>query len=340
MCGIAGIVGQAPLPDLEVPLRRMQAALRHRGPDDAGIFIAPGRNAGFAHTRLSIIDLSPAGHQPMSTPDGRFTIVFNGEIYNFRELRRELMAGGVAFRSSSDTEVLLRMYERFGIRFVEQLRGMFALAIWDEREGQCLLARDPLGIKPLYLRVQGRGAGCELAFASEVRALVAGGVAEAEVDPEALMGYLRTGSVPEPLTILRGVECLSAGTILVWRAGRVQRLTYWELPLDQSPPDPLQRGGRADLVSHLREGLLDSVRAHHVSDVPVGIFLSGGIDSTALLALSRAIGQRDIRTFSISFAETSYQEGPAARRTAEAFGTDHYEWSPSAAEAGGLLDAY
>ncbi len=340
MCGIAGIVDQAPIADLERPLRLMQAALRHRGPDDAGIFVSPCRHAGFSHTRLSIIDLSPAGHQPMSTPDGRYTIAFNGEIYNFRELRQKLTAGGVQFRSNSDTEVILRMYERFGAGFVEQLRGMFAIALWDERERLCLLARDPLGIKPLYVRLNEGAAGYQLAFASEVRALVAGGLATADISPEGLLGFLRAGSVPEPFTIIQGVECLPAGSQLIWQRGSIRRQTYWHYPPPPATGSDLRATDHKGVVSTLRSALLDSIQAHHVSDVPVGIFLSGGIDSTAVLALSRAIGQKNIQTFSISFAETGYQEGPTARRTATEFGTEHHEWKISAADAGGLIDDF
>jgi len=340
MCGIGGVVGLEPIRDLERPLGLMQAAMRHRGPDDAGIFVSTDRHVGFAHTRLAIIDLSSAGHQPMSTPDGRITVVFNGEIYNFRELRRELEAGGTQFSTNSDTEVILRLYERFGAGFVDQLRGMFAIALWDDRERRCLLARDPLGIKPLYVRLQNVAGGCQLAFASEIRALVAGGLSAAELSPEGLVGFLRTGSVPEPLTILKGVECLPAGSLLIWQSGDVRRHGYWAFPASRASDPDSRVVEHTKVVRKLREALLDSVKAHHVSDVPVGIFLSGGIDSTAVLALSRANGQRDIRTFSISFAEAAYQEGPTARQTAEAFQAKHHEWQLSASDAGNLIDDF
>lgn len=178
MCGIAGILSSVPLNDAQPALSQMLSALRHRGPDDAGTHLTPGRNAALAHARLSILDLGPAGHQPMSTPDGRFTIVFNGEIYNFQELRRELEARGTVFRSNSDTEVILRSFEMHGSACVEKLRGMFAFALWDERERSCLIARDSFGIKPLYLAVS---AG-RLVFASEVRALLASGLVPCDLD--------------------------------------------------------------------------------------------------------------------------------------------------------------
>ncbi|MBM4259528.1 MAG: asparagine synthetase B, partial [Deltaproteobacteria bacterium] len=226
MCGIAGILVSSPLDGAaQQTLPVMLRALRHRGPDDSGMWTAPGSHAALAHARLSIIDLSPAGHQPMSTPDGRLTIVFNGEIYNHRGLRTGLEARGVAFRSNSDTEVILRAYEAYGTECVAKLRGMFAFALWDERERSCLFARDAFGIKPLYLAERdGR-----LVFASEVRALIASGLVSRELDPVGVHGYFRTGSVPEPRTLLKDVRCLPAGHWARWRAGRLDARRYWTL---------------------------------------------------------------------------------------------------------------
>ncbi|TXT52989.1 MAG: asparagine synthase glutamine-hydrolyzing [Limisphaerales bacterium] len=322
MCGIAGIL--TPRPDtgeIHTPLARMLAALRHRGPDDAGTFRSAAGHAALAHARLSILDLSPAGHQPMSTPDGRLTIVFNGEIYNFQELRQPLVERGVVFRSNSDTEVILRAYEAYGAACVEKLRGMFAFALWDEREKTCLLARDPFGIKPLYYcEANGR-----LTFASEVRALLAAGEARPELDPLGVYGYFRTGSVPEPRTLLRDVRCLEAGSLAVWNADRLETRRFWELRFEPQPvAEPVA-------VARTRTALLDSVEHHFISDVPVGVFLSGGIDSTALVALARVTGRKELHTFSISFPDSPADEGGLARRTAEHFGTRHEEWRLEAA---------
>lgn len=317
MCGIAGILTSAgDAGRLQAPLDAMRAALRHRGPDDEGTWLAPGGAAAFAHTRLSILDLTPAGHQPMSTADGRYTITFNGEILNFWELRRSLEQRGVTFHTRSDTEVILRAYEAEGAACVERLRGMFAFALWDQRERTCLLARDRFGIKPFYYHASGG----RLVFASEMRALIASGLVPRDLDPEGVYGYCRTGSVPEPHTLLRDVQCLGAGQYALWRNGVVTPRRFWDLHFgDLAMTD-------ADAVERTRLALLDSVDHHFLSDAAVGVFLSGGIDSTALVALATTSGRRDLRTFSLTFPGTSGDEGPVARRTAVHFGTNHEEW--------------
>lgn len=330
MCGIAGILNASALPDSAAALPRMLAALRHRGPDDQGCFHSPGGDAALAHARLSILDLSSAGHQPMSTPDGRFTVVFNGELYNFRELRQELQGCGAEFRSNSDTEVLLRAYEAYGPACVEKLRGMFALALWDEQDQTCLLARDPFGIKPLYFHE----ANGQLVFASEVRALLASGLVRRELDPQGLHGYFRTGSVPEPQTLLRGVRCLEAGHLAIWQAGRLQTRRYWELRFQ---PEAV---AAPEAVRTVRQALLDSVAHHFISDVPVGVFLSGGIDSTVLVGLARTVGRADLHTYSIAFPGTPGDEGGLAQRTAAHFGTTHHEWKLDAAAGRQLFSQY
>lgn len=318
MCGIAGILNRDGLEagSLDVALTELRRSLKHRGPDDEGCWLSPGRLAGLVHTRLSIQDVSAAGHQPMTSADGRLVIVFNGEIYNFRELRAEMEGTGVVFHTGTDTEVLLRLYERHGAAMINRLRGMFAFAIWDEGEGRAFLARDPLGIKPLYYTCKTG----TLAFASEVRALQKAGLAGGDLDPVALVRYFESGSVAEPRTLLKDVRCLPAGHTLTWQQdGKVEITRYWCLSFEAGEM------ARDTAVSLTRDALMDSVRHHFVSDVPVGVFLSGGIDSTVVLALSIASGQRDLETFSIGVDDAGLDESSVAARTAAHFGTRHHE---------------
>lgn len=312
MCGIAGILSVDPAPHgWRACAAIMQRAMAHRGPDDRGDWVSPGRHATFAHTRLAIIDRTPSGRQPM-TVDGRLTIVLNGEIYNFKELRRELERAGATFRTRSDAEVVLRAYDQYGDACVERLRGMFAFALWDDRAERCLLARDRFGIKPLYYaEQQGR-----LLFASELRALQASGLVPAAVDARAVYGYFRAGSVQEPRTMVAGVRSLEAGQAAVWQRGRWSTRKYWEL----SFANELTADAAAPAT---RDALLDSVAHHFVGDVPAGIFLSGGVDSTALLALARTCGQSDVRALTMSLPGSSQDELALARRTAGHFGMRH-----------------
>ncbi len=331
MCGIAGIVLREPaVSDLPGTLRQLQVALHHRGPDGQGLYLSPDRRAGLVHTRLAILDLSQAGQQPMASPDGRFHITFNGEIYNFRELRRELAAAGEVFETQTDTEVLLRSYQREGPDCVRRFAGMFAFAIWDEREKTCFLARGPLGVKPLYYCLSQE----RLAFASELRALIKAGLTSQRLAPLALEGYFLFGSVPEPETIVDGVRVLPAGSWLLWRDGECQERRYYEIQFQSEPPPDL------DPVAATRAALEESVRRHFVSDVPVGIFLSGGIDSTALVALARFIGIKHIHTFSISFDTAAYDEGGVAARTAKHFETEHHDWRLGADEGKDALNDF
>ena len=332
MCGIAGAFSTHLAPErLRTAVERMQQRLQHRGPDDQGVWQSPGGDAVLAHRRLSILDLSSAAHQPMSTPDGRYTIAFNGEIYNFRQLRAELEKAGVSFSSHSDTEVILRLYEREGIACVRRLRGMFAFVIWDAQERLAALARDPFGIKPLYLAEQNGS----LWFASELKALRASGEIREQLDPRQLCRYFETGSVPEPGTLLREVRQLEAGSTLLWREGRsLSAQTYWSPRFDRRAP------ALDDAVALTRAALVDSVRAHFVSDVPVGLFLSGGLDSTALLALARHLGHEDLHTFSIGVDDTGMDESSVAARTARHFGTTHVEQQLNAATALQLFERF
>jgi len=313
MCGVAGVIGRSPA-EARPALERMQAALRHRGPDGEGAWWSPSGAAALAHTRLAVIAIGDDGHQPMTTADGGLTVSFSGEIYNFLELRRQLQQRGVAFHTQSDTEVILRGYELLGLDLLPRLRGMFAVALWDERERTCTLARDPFGLKPLYYH---RSPDGSLAFASEVRALLASQLTPRVLDGRGLYGYLRTGTVPEPDTLLKDIHALGAGQSLIWHAGSISQRRFWA---PQFPPASVETNHYSGTV---RAALIDSVEHHFVSDVPVGILLSGGIDSAALLALAAQSGRTGVRTISMSLPGSPGDEGLLARRTAELFGADH-----------------
>ena len=328
MCGIAGIIKlNTNDGSLEAKIEKMQTALKHRGPDDAGIYISTDKQAALAHTRLSILDLSSAGHQPMSTSDGRYSITFNGEIYNFQELRENLISQGEKFHSQTDTEVILKLYQRIGSDCVQHLRGMFAFAIWDDLEKTCFLARDPLGIKPLYYYQL----GTTLVFASELRAVLASGLPAINMSVEGLYGYLTTGSVPEPYTLIADIHCLPAGNWLYWQNGNITKKQYWQInftPEAISPPE-------AEEI--VRKALLDSIQHHFISDVPVGIFLSGGIDSTTILALATQTQQSQLSTYSITFAESEFNEEELAQKIANHFGAKHTEYQVTSSFAKSIL---
>ncbi len=287
----------------------MSGTLVHRGPDSFGEF--SDGDVALAARRLSIIDLE-TGDQPIANEDGTVHVVQNGEIYNYRELRRELERAGHRFRTHGDTEVLLHLYEEHGDRFAERLRGMFAVAIWDARRRRLVLARDRFGIKPLYYRAADR----ELSFASELRALPRG-----EIDLDALEAFLAFNAIPAPLTIFREVRKLPAGHLLVWTDGEIE-LERFARP---APSAEIRTDDEAELVEELRSRLRDSVRAHLVSDVPVGVLLSGGVDSAFLAALAAQETAEQLHTFSIGFEERSFDELAGARSVAERYGTKHHE---------------
>jgi asparagine synthase (glutamine-hydrolysing) len=319
MCGIAGILGSNLAPEVRTTaVRRMIARMQHRGPDDTGLFSGGAVTLGMS--RLAIID--PAhGHQPMQSPDGRYTLVFNGAIYNYRELQQELRAQGHTFRTECDTEVLLAACMQSGPAALRRLRGMFAFALWDSREQELLLGRDALGIKPLYyFRLPGRG----VIFGSELNALFASGQVEAEIDPVSVGEYLAWFSVPAPRTIYRGLVNLPPGRYLrIGADGRLHQHTWWQIPAPRRPEVAAQT--YPDFVRGLRTQLEDTIRAHQVADVPVGAFLSGGLDSSAVVALmTRQSGSR-LKTFSLGFEDPQYSEVASARLAATAFGTDHHE---------------
>jgi asparagine synthase (glutamine-hydrolysing) len=320
MCGIAGIVdvtGRAPV-DADC-LRRMNDRLFHRGPDDAGYLIE--RRVGLAMRRLAIIDLN-TGQQPVHNEDKTLSVVFNGEIYNYRELRAELQAKGHRFATTSDTEVLVHLYEEHGERCVDRLRGMFAFAIWDRQRQALFLARDRLGIKPLYYAESPQG----FVFASELKAIAVHPRVERRVSPASLVAYLQYGYVPEPQSILEGIRRLPPGHTLTVKDGHVGApRRYWEsASLFRSAmgrSSETEAGAAEALWAHLES----AVRSHLVSDVPVGAFLSGGVDSSAVVAvMAQAVGV-PVKTFSIGFREAGYNELPYARRVAEWLGTEHHE---------------
>jgi asparagine synthase (glutamine-hydrolysing) len=317
MCGIFGYF--LPSNEARPNLALAQENLKHRGPDDRGTFEAKTRDyaCGLAHTRLSILDLSAAGHQPMATPDGRYTVTYNGEIYNFAELRRNLEVRGAVFHSHTDTEALLLAYEHWGADCVSRLHGMFAFAIWDEPKRRLILARDRLGVKPLYYVKPPTGG---IVFASEVRTLLATGYAERKLSPTALETYLTYGSVREPDTILRNVHALLPGHTLEIDDSGSRTHCYWHLP-----PETNREVDASWAIERTRALLQRSVDLRLVADVPVGVFLSGGIDSSAIVALASRHATQPIYTFTLSFDEAAWDERHFARYVAERFGCRHHD---------------
>jgi asparagine synthase (glutamine-hydrolysing) len=321
MCGICGLVALDGSEVDATPLAAMSESLRHRGPDSEGSVI--DGPVALAARRLSIIDLE-GGDQPVGNEDGSVKVVQNGEIYNYRELRAGLERRGHRFSTQSDTEVLVHLYEEHGPAFVRELRGMFALALWDSRQRRLVLARDRFGIKPLYYGSEGG----LLSFASELKALPRG-----EVDLDALEAFLTFNSIPAPLSIWRGTLKLPAGHLLVWESKGEPRLERFARPAPV-PADEVREGKESELAEELRARLRDSVRAHLVADVPVGILLSGGVDSGALAALAALESGERVQTFSIGFEEGSFDELSEARKVAKRYDTDHHELvlKPDAAE--------
>ncbi|GIW56939.1 MAG: amidotransferase 1, exosortase A system-associated [Nitrospiraceae bacterium] len=327
MCGIAGIfaygIDSPPVDPAE--LRRMRDRMAARGPDGTGEWLSADRRVGLAHRRLAIIDLSEAGAQPMVDPATGNVIVFNGEIYNYRELRRDLEAQGAVFHSQSDTEVLLALYRRFGPDMLPKLRGMYAFALWDAKEQGLFLARDPFGIKPLYYADDGR----TLRVASQVKALLAGGGVDTAPEPAGHVGFFLWGHVPEPFTLYRGIRALLAGTALwVARDGRRRVHVFFDLPRELANASA---GGAppkswAEARERLRQALLDSVRHHLVADVPVGVFLSAGKDSATVAALAAEVAPGPLKALTMGFQEyvnTPLDETPLAAVTAARYGLRH-----------------
>jgi asparagine synthase (glutamine-hydrolysing) len=321
MCGIAGYVTTRPLATLAEGLRAMSDAVVHRGPDDEGFFeaAAAGGNirVGLAHRRLSIIDLS-TGHQPMTNEDGAVQIVFNGEIYNFEELRDTLLLCGHVFRTRSDTETIVHAYEQWGEQCVTRFRGMFAFALWDARTSRLFIARDRFGKKPLFL-YEKNGL---LLFASEIKSILTFPGVDARVNESVLWDYFYYRYVPAPQTLFAGIRKLMPGSFLVWHAGVCSESRYYQ------PPDAaaLQQAAEPDdIVGAFLRQLETAVRVRMISDVPFGAFLSGGIDSSAVVGLMARHSSLPIKTFSVGFAESTYSELAHAKKIADIFKTDHHE---------------
>ena len=334
MCGIFGLIARNARVPREV-LERATQSLAHRGPDDSGTVILQDSagetiEVGLGNRRLAIIDLSPLGHQPMNDPATGNWIVYNGEIYNFREVRAKLERAGVEFRSASDTEVILKAYAHWGEKCLAQFRGMFAFAIWDMQRRRLFVARDPMGLKPLYYYISDR----YFMFSSEVRTLLGTGLVRRVIDPAGLINYLTFGSLYDPNTLVDGISSLPPGCYLTWGEGQLQQIQYWDLadPASEGCANACDNGNtRTTIETQLPEQLDESVRLQLVSDVPVGVFLSGGIDSSSLVGILSRNGVRP-STFSIVFQESDYSEAKYSRAIAQKFGTDHYEISVSQAD--------
>jgi asparagine synthase (glutamine-hydrolysing) len=315
MCGIAGIIGTeqnyvAGAPDVHA----MCQTIVHRGPDDEGIY-ARGR-AALGMRRLSIIDLS-TGHQPIHNEDGSVWVVFNGEIYNFPELRRQLQSRGHRFYTHTDTEVIVHLYEEAGAGCVEKLRGMFAFAVWDENRQRLLLARDRFGKKPLYYALSKE----RLLFGSEIKAILAVAPELCEVDPEGLLNFFYFGYIPDPLTAFTRIRKLPPGHLLEFAAGQVRVAKYWELP-QYGVHEP---SCEEECLEEMEKRLAEAVRIRMISDVPLGALLSGGVDSSIVVALMARASSRQVKTFSIGFSKSDFNEAQHARVVAQHFGTEHHE---------------
>jgi len=361
MCGIAGIVASAASGlELRPAIDRMQQALAHRGPDGWGSaffegttieeraerrapVIAPrgsaarahGRSAALGHRRLAIIDLTPTGHQPMTSPERRAWVSYNGELYNYRSLRNELAHAGARFRSESDTEVLLALLARRGPEGLDALRGMFAFAVWNDDDGELFLVRDRFGIKPLYYSTPRPGV---LLFASEIRALFASGLVSRDTDPHGEAAFLGHGSIPAPTTYFREVRALPPGHSGRWDGSRLTVSEYWSV--DQVLAAPAPHADVAHVASVVRRAVTDSVGAHLVSDVPVGVFLSGGIDSALIAGGMRDLGVPPPRSFTVVVPGTRLDEAAAARRAAAYYGTDHSELTVGDAHIEATVDRF
>ena len=309
MCGIAGFTGGGNRSDLE----NMIAAIKHRGPDDEGVFFVG--DVGLAHARLSVIDLSERGHQPMFNDDKTIGIVFNGEIYNFKELRNELIKLGYKFKSDTDTEVIIYLYEEFGESCFERLNGMFAIGLYDFKQKKLILARDRMGEKPLYWSFFGG----TLMFASELRAIMEHRIFKKELNLDALNKYLTYEYVPTPHSIFKNVYKLEPASYLVYQNKEIKKIKFWEIEFNNSDIS------FDEAITQLDKKINESVKLRMVSDVPFGVFLSGGLDSSTIAYYAQKNSSRKIKTFSVNFEEKSFDESKYAKKVSDILGTEHYD---------------
>ncbi|HEV7645646.1 MAG TPA: asparagine synthase (glutamine-hydrolyzing) [Pyrinomonadaceae bacterium] len=318
MCGIAGFINTKikPSAEREALLDAMCRIITHRGPDEQGMMVDD--HAALGMRRLSIIDLK-TGQQPIYDESGDLVIVFNGEIYNFRELKTELEKRGHRFKTNSDTETIVHAYEEFGAGCLQHLRGMFAFAIWNKARKELFIARDRVGKKPLYYSVLDDG---ELVFGSELKVLLTHGGIKREIDLGALDAYLSFGYIPDPMCIFKNVRKLEAGHYLIWRDGKVETHGYWDFEYKENAASKKEE----DYIEELRELIKDAVNVRLISEVPLGAFLSGGVDSSAIVGNMARLSDQPVKTFSIGFNEDSFNELKYARVTAEHFGTEHHEF--------------
>jgi len=323
MCGICGVFNYANDGSIEEDIIiKMRDTMVHRGPDDKGVFISSNGSVGLGHRRLSIIDLSASGRQPLSNEDGTVWVVYNGEIYNYQELMIELKEKGHEFKSRTDSEVLVHLYEEYGKSLVKKLRGMFAFAIWDSKKGQLFLARDRIGIKPLYYAMQN---GCFI-FASEIKAILEHPNIQKDVDEEAFYHYLTFVVTPAPLTLFKGIKKMAPGHLLEIDAnGIVEEEWYWD-ELDFITDNSTKAQPEEFYTKRIMELLRESIKDRMISDVPFGVFLSGGIDSSTNVALMAELMNRPVDTFSVGFkGQEQYNEFVYAREISKKFGTNHHE---------------
>ena len=328
MCGITGVFGFSYPLVSENTLRKMTNTLAHRGPDSNGVYIKG--SIGFGHTRLSILDLSPAGHQPMQSVDGSVTLIYNGELYNYKELRKILIKKGRSFKSSTDTEVVLQSYMEWGTDIFSKFEGMFAFAIWDTNQNTLILARDRFGIKPLYYSVTDSG----IVFGSEIKALLASGIIKKEIDEKSLHEYLWYGNALGSNTLFKGIYKLLPGNYMKIQSDKIEINEYWNI---QDIQETHQDFG--DVENNVYKKLESAVKSHLISDVPVGVFLSGGIDSSAITALASKHYNGTLKTFSVGFDfDQGVNELPNARKVANLFNTDHQELHITAGDLPGIIE--
>lgn len=320
MCGILGFITHRRFNELRQDLPLAASSLTHRGPDDSGLFFEASDGVGLGHRRLSIIDLSSAGRQPMESDDGKLNIVYNGEVYNFREIRKELRLDGYSFRSDTDTEVVLKAYQHWGRECLDKFVGMFALAIWDRGEKTLFLARDRMGIKPLYYYHNGD----TFLFASELKALMTFKAFPKEIDPDSIPLFLHYQYIPAPKTVFADTYKLSPGHFLTFDGKTIRTEPYWNIP-KRSSDENNTKVNEKECLKRLDDLLTTAVSDRLISDVPLGALLSGGIDSSIVVALMQKVNRSPVRTFSIGFNEPGYNEAPWASKVAEHLGTDHNE---------------